>query len=489
MSVIKSNKKEIIIFLLILLIEILIFLPWIKGHYATDTYKIIDIGYKEAAHGSLIDGRLFMYLSGSIADKLNLPVLGYVRITLILALVMSTLSVMLIRKVIIERVPENNILDICVTSLLGYSMIFNFMHIENLYFVEAFVMSASVFLNILASKILVDGKKGYYIKALLLLTISLFMYQGTIGMFLAMYIFLILTKESDDYKKTLKKIIIDAVGVLAIALLNVLSVKIINTYLNNVHSRTTNINIIRNIKIIFYNMKTVLENSCGLFPRYLFLFFVAMISFIFIINKNFLKNKSVYINYIFILLVTTISAFATNVLIMSCFYAGRIKFSLGALIGLLLTYTYVQIKKYKDDAFKWLLIAVLVSYVIIGIINYINLVNDHKLVNQLEIKQVKEIGRKIEDYEEENSKQIKYIALIRCIGSQYFTETKCNAVVTANAVRCEWASIGAINFYLNKDYEQKFISNKEYIEIVNENDLHDSINFVDDTMYIEVYDY
>ena len=51
----KISKNNFITYLIIFSFVIILFIPWISGHYATDTYKIIDIGYKEAAKLSLND--------------------------------------------------------------------------------------------------------------------------------------------------------------------------------------------------------------------------------------------------------------------------------------------------------------------------------------------------------------------------------------------------------------------------------------------------
>lgn len=51
----KVTKKDIITFFVVFIFVIILFIPWLSGHYATDTYKIVDIGYKEAAKLSLND--------------------------------------------------------------------------------------------------------------------------------------------------------------------------------------------------------------------------------------------------------------------------------------------------------------------------------------------------------------------------------------------------------------------------------------------------
>ena len=48
-------------FIIILMITCTIYAPLLMGHYATDTYNIINVGYtRYAIEWSLKDGRIFM---------------------------------------------------------------------------------------------------------------------------------------------------------------------------------------------------------------------------------------------------------------------------------------------------------------------------------------------------------------------------------------------------------------------------------------------
>ena len=41
---VEQNKMNIIIFIIILIITCIIFIPFLIGHYATDTYNIYNLG-------------------------------------------------------------------------------------------------------------------------------------------------------------------------------------------------------------------------------------------------------------------------------------------------------------------------------------------------------------------------------------------------------------------------------------------------------------
>ena len=58
----KITREEIITYIIIFVITCIIFIPFLIGHYATDTYNVINIGYeKYAIEWSLNDGRIFIY--------------------------------------------------------------------------------------------------------------------------------------------------------------------------------------------------------------------------------------------------------------------------------------------------------------------------------------------------------------------------------------------------------------------------------------------
>jgi len=68
-----KNKTSIICFIILNILVILIFLPWLKGHYATDTYNIMNVGYEHySINNSLIDGRIFMFLIMQLAEFINI---------------------------------------------------------------------------------------------------------------------------------------------------------------------------------------------------------------------------------------------------------------------------------------------------------------------------------------------------------------------------------------------------------------------------------
>ena len=73
------------------------------------------------------DGRIFMSAITLLAGKINLPIEAFIFITLFLALIISCLSVMQIKKVIEKYKKSKNIWQKILTVTMAYITIFNFM--------------------------------------------------------------------------------------------------------------------------------------------------------------------------------------------------------------------------------------------------------------------------------------------------------------------------------------------------------------------------
>ena len=154
-------KKDYIIFLVIFLLAVIMYINWINIHYSADTYNIINVGYeKYATNWSLKDGRLIMYFITIIFAKLNIPIEVYVISTLLVALVISCICVIKLKNIIINcSHSENNKTKKIFVTIASFFTIFNFMYIEDMYFVESIVMALSLLLFTYSANIIVNNKK------------------------------------------------------------------------------------------------------------------------------------------------------------------------------------------------------------------------------------------------------------------------------------------------------------------------------------------
>lgn len=496
----KITREEIITYIIIFVITCIIFIPFLIGHYATDTYNVINIGYeKYAIEWSLNDGRIFMSAITLLAGKINLPIEAFIFITLFLALIISCLSVMQIKKVVEKYKKSKNIWQNILTVTMAYITIFNFMYIEDMYFVESFVMSVSILLFIISANILVEKQEKYYlIKTLLLVITGIMFYQGSICMFFIMTLFISILKN----KNNVKQIFIDVIecGVIALisAVLNVLLIKCIGKIYGMEQTRLSEVNeIFKNIYKIAMNTYVIITGCCNLYPQYLYMALVAIIILItvgYVIEKQ--KEKSIIIKILAIVIMGILSSSVTFILALTSFYSGRLRISIGATIGMLFILLYIETEIFENKTtFKYLITTLLMFYTFTNVFGYVYLMLQHKEVNRIEKIEIQEIDKYITEYEEQTGTEIKNIVKVRVpnrASKAYYSWIKNKSTLTYTAVRSDLAADCAINFYTKRhlktvtDFDYKGIT-KEFKERV----LFSKEGYFceGDTFYINVYMY
>lgn len=502
----KKRQKDFLIFFGIFILAILMYSNWLTMHYASDTYNIMNVGYETyATNWSLKDGRLIMYLITMICAKLNVSIEIYVIGTLLGALLISAGCVIKLKNTILKN-GESNLKKEILITIASFFTIFNFMYIENMYFVEAIVMALSLLAFIYSADFIVNNKgiKNKSI-ALILAIIGVIAYQGTAGfLIIVTFVFSLLKnkvelKDSKENIKTniktnIKQILIDVfvAGVCALIgiCINMLIVNVIGDITGKLQTRVGSIaNIFTNLQYIISNFSDILKDNIGLFPTnllYIFLSVILICSLAYDIktkSKNFLTIKEISI-----IIVSIICGFVVSLGTLSSFYTGRLHFSIGSMLGFVLI---CLIMENEDEIFRKIFALILIIYSFITIYNCIIVTYEHKLVNKYEQEEVQTIENYIKDYESRANTRVKNIAIYTIKGQAektYFENISRKSVVTYNAVRCDWAAAGVINFYTKRNLETVNLTKDlltEYLEQENE----DGYGIVDNALVIECYMY
>ena len=472
----------------------MIFIPFLRGHYAADTYNIANIGYKEyAIKWSLNDGRLIMAFIGLIAWKTNISIEMYVFFTLLFALFISDIAVVVLYNIITKYKQPNGIIKKITLLCICFITIFNFMYIEDLYFVESIVMALSILLYLLSADILVQKKKNHKLISLILCAFGVLCYQGTIGMNVAFLILFTILKNKNDIKEIILSLLKGAVISLIAVIVNILSVKIVGYIYQMQQERLGNIsNLFNNIVIIIKTMKYILQNTCNFFPRNAFLIFLGIITMIVLVYQiiNIKEKNGIWYKYCTVLLITLSGSNLTYLLTLTSFLTGRLRNALGALIGILFLLLFVE--TYLFDRKKIICILtyfVLFTYITITIFNYEKIMLEHRIINILEQQEVEKIESYIEQYEKDNSVKVSNIANVLITNDPnkaYFTEAE---PVTYNAVRTNWADDGVINFYTKRKLKKQYITLEKFEEIIENNTTNLEYICKEDTLYLKVYIY
>lgn len=497
-----KRKKDTIIFFTLLLCSLAIFYKYLTGHFAADTFRIINIGYEEyAINYSLTDGRIFMAIIGLLANMFHIPILTYIIILQILAIIISCISVIVLKNIIIKYKKLDSKFEKLFLIIVCYYTIFNFTYIENMYFVECFVMSLSILFYILSADKIVEKNKNAYLKATIFIILGLISYQGTISAFF-MFVILFFMLKKENYKD-IGRNFIKATGIFLIGFLFdniciILTERIFHTMQIrgfNIEDIFTNIGFI--IRYCFYIMK----NTSNLFPKYLYIAFIIITSlliYIKIIKQNRKKynqyNQIILIEQILIIIFSIACAFIPSVINLTGFWSARMRFSIGAIIGFLFIHIIVKTDILKRNVI-WdkLLISTFIIYAIINSINYIYLMNLSKWVNNIDERYVYEINDYINVYEEENNIKVKNIGIVvikNQVHKAYYEEMNCiNVGIAVSSIRTKWATQGIINYYTNRNLVEKEPTEEEKQEYLLKVDESKNYLCINDTLYVSIYMY
>lgn len=467
----KIKGEKIIKFLIILVISCIVYSPLLVGHYSTDTYNIINRGYKQyAINYSLNDGRPAMCLISLLANAIHLPIMPYIIILTFIALIISSMSVLKLQELILKYSNLKGKKTEYIILALAYIIIFNFSYLENLQFAECAVMAVSIYLNILVAQTIIDKNKNYLIKGPILAIISVLFYQGTINWLFTVTFFLSILKEKKLNWQVIRNLILSGIFGGLGCLVDLIQIRITGKIFGLTQVRMGSFsNIQDNFVYISKNIGEVLKNTYYLFPEnglYIYLTILLLYTLFFINQKK--EKNSIQLNILLIILVCIVSVFSLHLLTLSAFGTGRMSFSIGAMIGLILLYLYCnmgEVKTKKEIASKIILYIITISYIAVSVTSITTTIYEHKKVNEYDKQECETIAKWIEEYEEENNVEVKNIVFFYTKSSKafYMNLHKRNSLCY-KALSADWSRIGAINYYSNRHFiEKKSTDNREKV--------------------------
>lgn len=468
----KTNKKDIIIFSIIFLISILIFIPFLKGHYSTDTYGIINKGYSNyAIKYSLKDGRIIMALIGIIADMTQVNINAYITILTFLAIFCSCISIVLLKNIINNYKKIDNKLSEFFVILISYYTIFNFMFIENMHFVECFVMALSILFYMISANSLVKKEKYYIPKTLIFLMFGIISYQGTISMYLiSLVVFSIIKniKKKEVIKDLIAGSIIGIIGILIeIGLINI--VELIFP-VNQVRISGLN-QMIDNIIILCKNCKTILIVTGNVFINYWYLIFILITFLASLLKVKIEKlNKNILVEQIIIILLSIAFGLLITVVHTTGIWSARIRYSMGTTIGFLFLHLFCKTDLLNlKNKLNIVLITILIVYGYINTVNYICIMNNTVEVNNRDRIECFKIYDYILEYEQTNNIEVKKIAVVvgdlsNTYRAYYKDLNYKGAALSWRATKTAWSIEGIIELYTNRDFEKIELTKEQEYE-------------------------
>lgn len=450
----KEKKRNLIIYLILILITIIMCFPYLTEHYSSDDYTIIGYGYyKYGIEKFLNDGRVFSSVITLLAGYWNLPIKVFIQGLFYIGILISCLCVIKIKNIITKIKPEKNLKETVLVLGISYCIIFNFMYLENMYFAEIPIMALGILLFIKSSEKLVESK---YLKSLAYLIIGELCYQGTINFFITFTFLLLIIKNKEIDKEVIKKVIISGLFCLISVGINLIQIKICGKIFGLEQIRLGGIQKIpANITYIMLHIGDLLTNTCNFFPKYGFLIFLLILyitTFIYDLVK--IKEYSNSFNLLLISIVAIFSSVAINIVSLSSFGLGRMVFSIGALIGLIFMYLYCSTNIFGESKiFKYFLLFVLSIYIVMNFLNYTLQMYCNKMANEMDKEEALQVNEYILEYEKNNNIEVKNIAFTYDKNITWNYNLFFDTSYTSRALMIWWCNIDALNYYTGRKLE------------------------------------
>ena len=488
-------KENRIIFIIIFILSLILGNQFLRMHFSSDTYVLLDLGYMEyPSHYFFNDGRLISTIICYIAGFLKIPYDIYIVGMDFIAICLLSITIFIFYKKIVEIIGAEEILQKILILLASFVLIFNQCTLEYLLFPESAVMCLALLCSVLAAIYTTKEIKDNWEKIFALLFISIISYQCLILAFLIFVAFLQFLNFKNEKDKKIsnifKKLFFVAIIFIVVVALETLIIRFINTALSR-GSQIPNLSL-GNLKLLFAFFGEAIKASFLLYLNFMnllpkgFLLIVTLISFIILYMDK--KSRKYILQTISIICII----FVVNALFMTFFYRvahGRSNWIISLGWGIALIYMLVNFDKNKKLG-KVIAIFIVFSF---SFNSFMLLRNStwHTIANTVDQSYGYIIKSKIENYEKETGNRITKFAYAYDIDGNYFASgIKEMGSLTESALACPWSIKESLSYYTGRKLKLDFYSDeliKEQAELDYDYFSDDLIVFIDDTMYILVY--
>jgi len=370
----KENRininKDIVIWIVLFIFMITTCSAFLRPHYTHDTYKIIRDGYEFYSYDKFLkESRPITAILTILAGKINLPIENYIVGSFILAIAILAVTVVIVYKILkSDKADISNIQKVALI-LISYIIIFGYLTIEHIFFLEACIMALGILLSILACRMIFNNEKYCWIKAILMLFIGVFCYQGSIAIFpiilLTYYAVIKPLKIKEYVKLTIKAAI--TYGVLMF--LSIIYVKVFFC-----GSRIQIGAIPIELNNILDSLKYLVIDSLGVIPSYLHIgvILITLIFILFVDNKKIQERFMNCAKYLFIIVSSILICMMPILTASGLELEPRMCMAYGCTIGISLLFMYKTIFNDNIDNRSKINIKRYALYIIIFIIFIFN---------------------------------------------------------------------------------------------------------------------
>ena len=389
-----KQKKNIILFMITMILSLIILCFFVTGYYSIDTIRIYSQGYIDYAtkDAYIRDGRLFSALIFVIVGLFNPEMITVYIVNIIIAIMILSICVIQIYHLIGRYKNIGKTKNKMITFMLSYTYIFNFLIVDVLKFIDSFVIATSILLFIIAIKKIVIDKKNKI--GFLLTILGVICYQGTIPVYIATAILVTLLENKKINKEYFKKILPCEISIIIASILSVIIVMLVPAITDmDMTDRIEGIDYVEKIEKNLISMSEIIFKTYYMFPPYAWIIialFILVISMVYGINKKHIQHP---INALFIFMLYIASLFILlPIQIFSV--VPRVALVLGQSISAMLIYIYcTNFEKEKTNTYEKIIASVIIIYFIMTLVSIMKSTYEYKLGNKID----EEFSQKIEN--------------------------------------------------------------------------------------------
>ena len=475
----EESRNKVILFVTVFIISLVMCSAFVRPHYPQDTYKMINYGLTRYSLDMFLnDGRPFSAMITIFVDLLNIPINVYCICSTVIALILLSLTVVSVFKIIGKRIEINNKMILVSVLLISFITIYNYFTLEYIFFIETCVLSMGIYMSVETARIIIEGEKNKYIKAILVLIIGAFCYQGSVAIFPMIIMLYFLLLDNKNLRNSIKEIITAAVIYGLAVLSTIVFVKIISDS-PRIQVMSGNFQ----LQTICDWLYMIMIKSLNFMPPYIHLgiIFITIIT-ILTLSKNKVKTL---LSYIFIILASICISVMPLIAGSGLEIEARFCIAYGATIGISLLFMF-YVSYQKNKYIKITICIFIIVVFIFNFITYIIIGYQHIAVNKMDENMCQIIKEEIVEYEKEtNIKVTKLAVILRNPDDLYYPEIWHVGDITESALKT-WATRVTLIYYLDRDIynipitkeqNDRFFSNKQIEEFSK-----DRIVIQDDTL-------
>ena len=494
----KSQKKNILLFLIILGLTALFSNAFLQAHYSSDTYVLIDLGYNNYPQSYFLpDGRIISALVCFIAGIFNPPYMTYIVLMDTIGVVFLSIAIFKLYKFILKISNEKNIVNKILIFMGVYILIYNQFTLEYLLFPESAVMCFGVLMTVIAAINFIkkDNVKQYF-KVFIQLFIASVSYQAVI---LAFPVFVLILSLFNERKKTIKDYILKIMLCLADFMIIFLAdFMIMKIFINILHTETNRVvgycnveDIIFRIKYSFECAYLIITLNLNMLPKGTYIVIFCITSILLLISKC---DKKYFLKY-FLTLILGVIGIVLLTLVCDPGLCGRVDYSFGTLWGASLIFI-TKLLIDRENEMNKIIKHIVVCFVMISFLfNSIMLLrnsSEHIAANRVDQSMGENIRYLLEKYENENNIDVtKFGYAYDGYAQQYAPGIKNIGSLTERKFACSWSVLQITNFYCDRKFELVEFPDDIYCEKLLQVDIdhfsEDQVIFEDDAMYLLIY--